>query len=77
MRTFPVTGVAAFIRVHVPRFDCQRLRPMGFEHWGADTAIWWWEPVVCRPQETLDCFLRAWMDVLVLGNTVINREMTE
>lgn len=31
------------------------------------------EPVVCRPEEALDCFLRTQMDVLVLGNTYIAR----
>ena len=31
------------------------------------------EPVVCTPQEALDCFLRTKMDVLVIGNTVIFR----
>ena len=31
------------------------------------------EPVVCRPEEALDCFLRTRMDVLVLGNTFIAR----
>ena len=31
------------------------------------------EPVVCRPGEALDCFLRTRMDVLVLGNTFIHR----
>lgn len=31
------------------------------------------EPVVCRPEEALDCFLRTRMDVLVLGNTLIQR----
>jgi carbamoyltransferase len=31
------------------------------------------EPVVCRPEEALDCFLRTKMDVLVLGDTVISR----
>jgi carbamoyltransferase len=31
------------------------------------------EPVVCRPQEALDCFLRTKMDVLVLGNWMIRR----
>jgi len=31
------------------------------------------EPVVCRPQEALDCFLRTRMDMLVMGNTVISR----
>ena len=32
------------------------------------------EPVVCRPQEALDCFLRTDMDVLVLGDTIIERQ---
>jgi carbamoyltransferase len=31
------------------------------------------EPVVCTPQESLDCFLRTKMDALVMGNTVISR----
>ena len=31
------------------------------------------EPVVCYPNETLDCFLRTRMDVLVLGNRYISR----
>jgi carbamoyltransferase len=31
------------------------------------------EPVVCRPAEALECFLRTRMDVLVLGQTVIRR----
>jgi carbamoyltransferase len=31
------------------------------------------EPVVCRPEEALDCFLRTKMDVLVLGNHVVQR----
>jgi carbamoyltransferase len=31
------------------------------------------EPVVCKPQEALDCFLRTKMDVLIMGNTVISR----
>jgi carbamoyltransferase len=31
------------------------------------------EPVVCKPQEALDCFLRTKMDLLVLGNAVIAR----
>jgi carbamoyltransferase len=29
------------------------------------------EPVVCKPEEALDCFLRTRMDVLVLGDTLI------
>lgn len=32
------------------------------------------EPVVCRPEEALDCFLRTKMDVLVLGNWYIARQ---
>ena len=31
------------------------------------------EPVVCRPQEALDCFLRTKMDVLVLGDHLVSR----
>jgi carbamoyltransferase len=31
------------------------------------------EPVVCRPEEALDCFLRTRMDMLVLGDHVIDR----
>jgi carbamoyltransferase len=32
------------------------------------------EPVVCYPEEALDCFLRTQMDLLVLGNFWIRRE---
>jgi len=31
------------------------------------------EPVVCTPQQALDCFLRTKMDIIVLGNTFISR----
>jgi len=31
------------------------------------------EPVVCRPEEALDCFLRTKMDVLVMGDWVVER----
>jgi len=31
------------------------------------------EPVVCRPEEALDCFLRTNMDMLVLGDHVLTR----
>ena len=31
------------------------------------------EPVVCRPEEALDCFLRTKMDVLVMGDWFIER----
>jgi len=33
------------------------------------------EPVVCRPGEALDCFLRTRMDALVLGNWIIRRSV--
>ncbi len=32
------------------------------------------EPVVCNPKEALDCFLRTNMDVLVMGNTILERQ---
>src|SRR5262249_48741041 len=32
------------------------------------------EPVVCKPEEALACFLRTKMDLLVVGNTVISRQ---
>jgi carbamoyltransferase len=32
------------------------------------------EPVVCRPQEAIDCFLRTKMDVLAMGNYLIEKE---
>jgi carbamoyltransferase len=32
------------------------------------------EPVVCRPEEALDCFLRTKMDVLVLGDWMVRRQ---
>jgi carbamoyltransferase len=31
------------------------------------------EPIVCRPEEALDCFLRTRMDALVLGDFLITR----
>ena len=31
------------------------------------------EPVVCRPEEALDCFLRTRMDLLVLGDHIVER----
>jgi carbamoyltransferase len=31
------------------------------------------EPVVCKPEEALDCFLRTNMDVLVMGNWFVER----
>ena len=32
------------------------------------------EPIVCRPDEALACFLRTDMDLLVLGRTIIRRD---
>jgi carbamoyltransferase len=31
------------------------------------------EPIVCRPEEALDCFLRTRIDMLVIGNTIVSR----
>jgi carbamoyltransferase len=31
------------------------------------------EPVVCKPQEALDCFLRTDMDVLVMDSVMMSR----
>jgi carbamoyltransferase len=33
------------------------------------------EPVVCRPEEALNCFLRTKMDVLVIGDYLIERRI--
>lgn len=35
------------------------------------------EPIVCRPQEALACFERTKMDVLVLGNFVLEKKSAE
>ncbi|MFC1548370.1 carbamoyltransferase [Candidatus Omnitrophota bacterium] len=32
------------------------------------------EPIICRPEEAIDCFLRTKMDILVLGSYIIERE---
>jgi carbamoyltransferase len=32
------------------------------------------EPIVCRPEEALDCFRRTQMDVLVLGNFLLEKK---
>lgn len=32
------------------------------------------EPIVCRPQEALDCFLRTKMDVLAIGKFILSRQ---
>jgi len=31
------------------------------------------EPIVCKPEEALDCFLRTKMDILVMENWIIKR----
>jgi len=32
------------------------------------------EPIVCRPEEALECFRRTHMDVLVMGNLILERK---
>ena len=32
------------------------------------------EPIVCRPEEAIDCFLRTQMDALVLGDFLVTRQ---
>ena len=32
------------------------------------------EPIVCRPEEALDCFRRTQMDVLVMGNFALEKK---
>jgi carbamoyltransferase len=32
------------------------------------------EPVVCRPEEAIDCFLRTKMDLLVIGDWTVRRD---
>jgi carbamoyltransferase len=32
------------------------------------------EPIVCSPEQALDCFLRTKMDLLVLGPVLIRRQ---
>ena len=31
------------------------------------------EPIVCRPEEAIECFLRTKMDVLVLGDMLVRK----
>ena len=33
------------------------------------------EPIVCRPEQALECFLRTKMDLLVLGNILVRRRL--
>ena len=35
------------------------------------------EPIVCRPEKALDCFLRTKMDALVMENTMLVRRTKE
>jgi carbamoyltransferase len=35
------------------------------------------EPIVCRPEEALDCFRRTQMDVLVMGNLLLEKKSAE
>lgn len=35
------------------------------------------EPIVDTPEQALDCFLRTRMDVIVLGNTIIRRQLAD
>lgn len=35
------------------------------------------EPVVCKPEEALNCFLRTQMDVLVMGDWIVRRQSSE
>src|SRR4029077_386660 len=32
------------------------------------------EPIVCRPEEALDCFRRTQMDILVMGNHILEKK---
>ena len=41
-----------------------------------DTSFNGNEPVVCRPEEALDCFLRTQMNVLAMGGWVVTRTST-
>jgi carbamoyltransferase len=34
------------------------------------------EPIVCRPEEALDCFRRTQMDTLVMGNFVLEKKFS-
>ncbi len=34
------------------------------------------EPIVCRPEEALECFFRTKMDALVMGNLILRRKKT-
>ena len=31
------------------------------------------EPIVCTPEQAVECYLRTQMDVLVLGNRLVER----
>jgi carbamoyltransferase len=34
------------------------------------------EPIVCKPEEAIDCFLRTKMDALVIGNYLIRKQQS-
>jgi carbamoyltransferase len=53
----------------ITEFECQTGVPVVLNTSFNDN-----EPIVCRPQEALDCFLRTKMDALVLGNFLIIRQ---
>jgi hypothetical protein len=50
-----------------------RETPLGATYRAAPDVIQRERPVVCRPAQALDCFLRTKMNVLVLGNHFISR----
>ena len=72
--------IATVFLVNLPLRIERRMRrhPTLFEQTGVpmvlNTSFNENEPVVCRPDEALDCFLRTRMDMLVLGNWMIVRD---
>ena len=32
------------------------------------------EPIVCSPEDALNCFARAWLDLLFIGDYMVHRE---
>ena len=32
------------------------------------------EPIVCRPQEAIDCFMRTKMDIIEMGNCTVRKK---
>ena len=33
------------------------------------------EPIVCKPEEAVDCFMRTKMDILCIGNFILTRKI--